>query len=113
MFAGGVQDVNMMSGDNSQLVHTPNQNNIDFSVLGASTGPPVQRRPDGPLLQAVSDATHLNPAQSITRYESRINNGNIGIKHVFRSHTGVLSRPGSISRYEYKNYKILTKQLRF
>ncbi|KAH1017697.1 uncharacterized protein LOC125504599 [Dendroctonus ponderosae] len=77
---GGVQDVNVMSGDNSHLVHNPNQNNIDFSVLGASSGPPVQRRPDGHLLPAIADATHLNPAQPI-----------------IRSHAGVLSRPGSIS----------------
>ncbi|XP_066253453.1 uncharacterized protein [Euwallacea similis] len=73
---GGFQDnSNLISGDN-HVVHNLNHNNVDSSVLSSSIGP-VQRRPDAHF----TEGGHLNPVQPI----------------VTRSHTRVLSRPGSVS----------------
>lgn len=75
---GGVQE--SLNMDNANVLSNVNQNNADFSVPAVSTGPHVQRRPDSHPIGVPTEASYLNPVQPISR-----------------SHTGILSRPGSVS----------------
>ncbi|XP_076252387.1 uncharacterized protein LOC143191337 [Rhynchophorus ferrugineus] len=73
---GGIQE----SVENSNLLNTVNQNNGEFSVPPILTGQPVQRHSESYQNSTHSDQGYLNPIHPISR-----------------SHTGVLSRPGSVS----------------
>ncbi|XP_030755468.1 fibroblast growth factor receptor substrate 2 [Sitophilus oryzae] len=74
---GGIQE----SMENSNHANPLNQN-TEFSVPAVLTGqgPPIQRQSEGHAVYTQNDSSHLNPTHSISR-----------------SHTGILSRPGSVS----------------